>query len=49
MKKEAEATEAMYKIQGYKEVLIAQSLHNNEKIYYGEKIPQIMMTNGQFK
>jgi hypothetical protein len=49
MKKEAEATEAMYKIQGYKEVLIAQSLHNNEKIYYGEKIPQIMMNNGQFK
>jgi erlin len=45
MKKEAEATEAMYKIQGYKEVLIAQSLHNNEKIYYGDKIPQIMMPN----
>jgi hypothetical protein len=49
MNKEAEATEAMYKIHGYKEVLIAQALHNNEKIYYGEKIPQIMMSNGQFK
>jgi hypothetical protein len=35
----------MYGIQGYTDVKIAESIANNQKIYYGEKIPALMYTN----
>jgi hypothetical protein len=42
IKLEAEALKAMYSIDGYTNVKIAESISMNQKIYYGEKIPQIM-------
>lgn len=38
--KEAEALSKMYAIPGYTDVLKTGSLSNNQKIYYGDKIPQ---------
>lgn len=37
---EAEALRAMYSIPGYVDVRIAEAMSANQKIYYGEKIPQ---------
>ena len=45
IKLEADALQAMYGIQGYTDVKIAESIANNQKIYYGEKIPALMYTN----
>jgi hypothetical protein len=39
MRLEAEALTTMYSIPGYSDVLKAQAISNNQKIYYGEKLP----------
>jgi hypothetical protein len=45
IKLEADALQAMYRIEGYTDVEIAKSIASNQKIYYGEKIPSLMYTN----
>jgi regulator of protease activity HflC (stomatin/prohibitin superfamily) len=39
-KLEADALRAMYSIPGYVDVRVAEAMSANQKIYYGEKIPQ---------
>jgi len=42
---EAEAMSAMYKIPRYAEVKIAEFMSNNQKIYFGDKIPKYIVTS----
>jgi hypothetical protein len=42
---EAEGMAALFAIKGYAEVKIAEAMAQNQKIYYGEKIPSYAMMN----
>jgi hypothetical protein len=42
---EAQGMSALFAIKGYAEVKIAEAMAQNQKIYYGEKIPSYSMMN----
>ena len=48
-KLEAESLKEMFAIPGYSEVKIAEFTSMNQKIYYGEKIPNFMYHRGNLK
>ena len=40
---EAEGIRSMYEIPGYSEVKIAEAISQNQKIYYGDKLPSFTL------